>query len=78
MLRNNQTLAKTMQHIEERNKLLEKKVKRKRKFEELVKNCERLQCKECGKLYTPSLFAGHNSLCRKQHALRQSMVESVI
>jgi len=41
---------------EEKWRKMERKVERREKYMRLVKNCIRLQCKECNKLYTPTMF----------------------
>jgi hypothetical protein len=56
IIRNNQVLSNAIDQSEKRCSVLEKKVEKKIKYEQLIKNCQRLQCKECNKLYTPSLF----------------------
>lgn len=65
ILKNNQVLSNAIESAEKRCYALERKLERKRKYENCIKNCQRLQCRECNKLYTPSLFSQHFQLCKK-------------
>ena len=66
IIRNNQVLSRAIEQAERRCTSFEKKLARKAKYETQVKNCLRLECKECGKLYTPGMFSQHVPLCKRQ------------
>lgn len=66
ILKNNQILSSAVDQAERRCSLLEKKLDSKQKYATLIKNCQRLQCKECNKLYTPILFGQHFQHCTKR------------
>ena len=65
IVKSNKKLTKTIEHVERRNLTLETKLEKLKRFEKLIKNCQRLQCKECHKLYTPLLFVSHVTMCQK-------------
>lgn len=69
---NNSRLTQVIEQAQQRSSTLDKKLEKKRKYEALVKHCQRLQCNSCAKLYTPVIFATHYKLCQKQQQIRGS------
>lgn len=67
----NKQLTKTLAKSEKRCQEIEKKNDKLLKYEHMVKNCQRLQCRDCNRLYTPLLFINHYLSCRRQ--ARQSV-----
>ena len=66
LVKSNEALARAVEMSEKRVHNLEKKAKKNKKYEEIIKNCQRLQCIGCNKLYTPALFTTHSNTCCKQ------------
>ena len=65
-MKSNEAMARAVEMSERRVQNLEKKVKKNKKYEEIIKNCLRLQCVGCNKLYTPALFTTHTNACVKK------------
>jgi hypothetical protein len=69
---NNSRFSQAVELAERRSSALDKKLEKKRKYQALVRHCQRLQCNSCAKLYTPVIFATHYKLCSKQQQMRSS------
>jgi len=69
-------MQSALEQSERRCEQLEKRVEVKSRYENLIKHCQRLQCQECSKLYTPPLFHQHYQAC-KRAGHRPSQVFSV-
>jgi len=66
VIKTNSSLGATINKIQERCLKLESKIEKLRRYERLVKNCQRLQCNTCNRLFTPLHFFQHGSACLRQ------------
>lgn len=59
----NKNLASALQKMEERCKVLQQKYDRVKQFKKMMKNCQSMQCHNCGKWIQTHTFSAHIEQC---------------